>query len=157
MLQAAQLAINDSQDIEVVLAALFHDIGHLMAFKDSTIETNELGAKDHEKFGAIYIKACGFGDAISNLIENHVKAKKYLAYKDPNYINKLSSASQQTLIEQGGIMNQDQAEQFEQYPDFEMSIKLRNYDEQAKEKDFTTKDLGFFKELARNYLEKSRL
>lgn len=155
MLQAAQLALNDNQNPEVILAGLFHDIGHLLAFDEnnnSNLETNHLGTLDHEKHGANYLRNLNFPEIIPQLIENHVKAKKYLAFKNPDYINKLSSASRQTLVEQGGIMSEKEANEFEKCEIFELSIQLRKYDEMAKEKNFKTESLDFFKGICLIYL-----
>lgn len=156
MLQAAQLALNDKQNIEVILAGLFHDIGHLLAFDDkynSNLKKNSLGTLDHEKHGANFLRNLNFPEIIPNLIENHVKAKKYLAYKNPDYINKLSSASKQTLIEQGGLMTDYEANLFEKSDIFNLSIQLRKYDEAAKNKNFKTESLEYFKKMCKEYLK----
>jgi len=153
MLQAAELAYINNDGIEMVLANLFHDIGHLLAFIDNTIETNHLGAKDHEKIGALYLRKNGFPEIIPELVEKHVKAKKYLSFKNPDYIKTLSDASKQTLEEQGGIMSAEEAKEFEKDPLFEKSIKTRRYDEMAKEVNYPTRPLSFYKELCKEYLK----
>lgn len=152
MLQAAELAYNNNDGIEMVLANLFHDIGHLLAYVDNTIETNHLGAKDHEKVGALFLQGIGVAEPIPSLIEKHVKAKKYLSYKNPDYIKGLSEASRDTLVEQGGIMTTEEAVLFESDPLFERSIKTRRYDEMAKIVDCKTRPLSFYKELFRDFL-----
>ena len=152
MLQAADLAYNNDDGNEMVLANLFHDIGHLLAYEDSTIETNHLGVKGHEKIGASYLRKLEFPEIIPSLIEKHLKAKKYLAYKNPEYINDLSEASKKTLVEQGGIMTEEEAKEYENDPLFEKSITTRRYDEMAKEVNYKTKPLSFYKELCRKYL-----
>ena len=143
MLQCAQLAYINDEENNVILASLFHDIGHLLSFEDSSIETDYFGAKDHEKIGANYLRKKGIDEDICSLIEKHVMAKKFLA-RDQNYFNKLSYASQQTLIQQGGIMSDNEAVSFTEDPQFETSIRIRKYDEMAKEKNKETNGLDFF-------------
>jgi 2-amino-1-hydroxyethylphosphonate dioxygenase (glycine-forming) len=146
MLQAAHLALINKEDNEIVLACLFHDIGHLLAF-EYDIETNKWGSKNHEKYGARELRKLGISNRICRLVAKHVLAKKYLAFKNPDYIKKLSIASQNTLIEQGGIMTQQEADIFERDLDFNDAIKVRRYDEQAKVKGMETKPLDFYKNL----------
>ena len=111
---------------------------------------------DHEKFGADYLRKNGFTETIPNLIENHVKAKRYLAYKYPNYINKLSKASYNTLLEQGNIMDKKEAEEFEQNPLFSVSVQIRHYDEEAKYKNIKTNSLLYYKKKCYDYLMKHK-
>lgn len=65
MLQAAEQAYVNNDGIEMILANLFHDIGHLLTYVDNTIETNKLGAIDHEIIGALYLREIGFPKIIS--------------------------------------------------------------------------------------------
>lgn len=133
MLQAAQLASHKKMDIEAILAALFHDIGHLVSFKNEELKVNQYGVKDHEKVGAQFLRENGFEKSIiPDLVEKHVKAKKYLAFKDPTYMSRLSHASKTTLAEQGGIMTSGEAEEFEKDPHFDTVIQIRKFDELAK-------------------------
>ena len=141
MLQAAQLAYKNNEEKEVILACLFHDIGHLLA-----LERN-LDDKNHEKYGAEELKKLGISEKIYTLVEKHVDAKKYLAYKDIKYLEKLSSASKKSLIEQGGIMTEKEALEFENNIYFKEAIKVRKYDDQAKEKNVKTESLDFFRNM----------
>lgn len=101
MLQAAQLAIEDNQDDEVVLAAFFHDIGHLLPVHDEYESMDGFGVTDHENVGASYLKSLGFSEKLCRLIASHVNAKRYLTYKYPGYYQQLSEASKATLEYQG--------------------------------------------------------
>jgi phosphonate degradation associated HDIG domain protein len=152
MSQAAVLAEEQGFDDEVILAAFFHDIGHLCA-EDARAESMDgFGNVDHEKLGADYLRARGFSERLAALVESHVIAKRYLTYKYPEYYNKLSDASKATLEFQGGRMTPEEASVFEQNPDAELFIRLRYWDDEAKELDKPIQDLNHLKLLAVNHL-----
>jgi 2-amino-1-hydroxyethylphosphonate dioxygenase (glycine-forming) len=153
MSQAAQLAILDNHDDEIVLAAFFHDIGHLcVSGVANPISMGGYGVKSHEKIGADYLRVKGFPERIAKLVENHVQAKRYLTYKHPEYYKSLSEASKKTLDYQGGIMSPAEAESFETDPLFAASIMLRRWDELAKEVNVACIDLTKMKDMAQRVL-----
>jgi 2-amino-1-hydroxyethylphosphonate dioxygenase (glycine-forming) len=133
MSQAAALAMKEGYDDEVILAAFFHDIGHICVSRNKENDMDGFGTKSHEKIGADFLREKGFSERIAKLVENHVQAKRYLTYKQPDYLNHLSEASKKTLELQGGVMSESEAFAFEKDPLFDISIKMRNWDEQAKE------------------------
>ncbi len=133
MSQAAALAMKEGYDDEVILAAFFHDIGHICVSRNKENDMDGFGTKSHEKIGADFLRQKGFSERIAKLVENHVQAKRYLTYKQPDYLNHLSEASKKTLELQGGVMSESEAFAFEKDPLFDISIKMRNWDEQAKE------------------------
>lgn len=133
MSQSAELAIKAGCDDEVVLAAFFHDIGHICVQNNPALKMGQWGNKSHEEIGADFLRKKGFTERIAQLVENHVKAKRYLTYKYPYYFNELSEASKETLKLQGGVMTEAEASAFEKDPLFEASILLRRWDEAAKE------------------------
>jgi len=132
MWQAAALAEAAGADDEVVLAAFFHDLGHLCAVDADLPSMDGFGAVNHEKLGADYLRARGFSARVARLVESHVQAKRYLTYKYPSYRQQLSEASQATLVFQGGVMSAAEAAAFEQDPDMDEILQLRQWDEQAK-------------------------
>lgn len=132
MSQSAQLAMDGGYDDEVVLAAFFHDIGHLCVQLSQENNMGGYGVKSHEKIGADFLRSKGFPERVAKLVENHVQAKRYLTYKVPAYFENLSAASKKTLEYQGGVMSKDEAMAFEQDPLFELSIQMRKWDEEAK-------------------------
>lgn len=154
MSQSAQLAIKQGCDDEVILAAFFHDIGHICVMQNAANSMGGYGIKSHEKIGADYLREKGFPDRIARLVESHVQAKRYLTYKYPDYYNSLSDASKKTLEFQGGRMTQSEAEAFENDDIFETSILLRKWDELAKETEVPIVDLNDLKERARRVLHK---
>src|ERR1700755_3420493 len=60
MSQAAMLAEEEGYDDEVILAAFFHDIGHLCVASDKTGSMDGYGNVDHETLGADYLREKGF-------------------------------------------------------------------------------------------------
>lgn len=152
MSQAAALAEDEGYDDEVVLAAFFHDIGHLCAEEAEAESMDGFGNVDHEKLGADYLRERGFSERLATLVESHVIAKRYLTYKFPEYYDKLSEASRATLEFQGGRMTDLEAIEFEKHPDAELFIKLRYWDDQAKEINTPVQDLEHLKSLAINHL-----
>jgi len=153
MTQAAMLAEEDNQSKEIVLAALFHDIGHLLAFENKECQMmGQVGVKNHEKVGADFLKNLGIPEPIPYLVENHVAAKRYLCFKNKEYHDRLSSASKTSLSHQGGPMDQDEASKFEQDKYFDTILMLRHYDEKAKEENIQIKSLDYYKEILKDLL-----
>ena len=58
---------------------------------------NGLGVIEHGKIAGNYLRKLGMNEKICILVENHVKAKKYLVSKNEQYYDKLSDASKKTL------------------------------------------------------------
>ncbi|HEY8930807.1 MAG TPA: phosphonate degradation HD-domain oxygenase [Mucilaginibacter sp.] len=155
MSQAATLAEEEGYDDEVVLAAFFHDIGHLCAEDGEAESMDGMGNVDHEKLGADYLLARGFSKRVAALVQGHVLAKRYLTYKYPEYYSKLSEASKGTLEFQGGRMTAEEAADFEANPDAELIIRLRYWDDKAKEMDIPVKNIDYLKTLALNHLDRN--
>ncbi len=152
MSQSAGLAIQAGQDDEVVLAAFFHDIGHICVMHHVETSMDGFGVKTHEKIGADFLRSKGFSERVAQLVENHVPAKRYLTFKFPEYYDGLSEASKKTLEFQGGKMTEEEARQFEESPLFEASIQLRRWDELAKETGTPVMDMSILKIKAFNLL-----
>ncbi len=132
MCQCAQLAESEKYDDEVILAAFFHDIGHLCEHIMDVKYMDDYGIVDHEKIGGDYLKSKGFSEKISRLIASHVEAKRYLTFRYPSYYQRLSEASKNTLNFQGGPMTEKEATDFENEEWFPLYITLRGWDEKAK-------------------------
>ncbi|MES2647434.1 MAG: HDIG domain-containing metalloprotein [Bacteroidota bacterium] len=132
MSQCAQLAMQEGYDEEVILAAFFHDIGHMCEHIMPVKYMDGFGVADHEKMGANYLLSNGFSEKIARLVNSHVNAKRYLTFKYPSYYVQLSEASKSTLQFQGGPMTFDEAILFEEQVDFDLYLALRRWDEAAK-------------------------
>lgn len=152
MSQAAALAEQERYDEEVILAAFFHDIGHLCADPDDAGSMDGKGNVDHEKLGADYLLERGFSERIANLVQGHVLAKRYLTFKYPDYYNKLSEASKATLEFQGGRMSEAEARAFEANPHADIMIRMRHWDDMAKRQAVPVDNINHLKELAREHL-----
>jgi len=146
MSQAAQRAMAEGVDDEVVLAAFFHDIGHICG--DGAANMDGFGVVSHERLGADYLRRLGFSERLARLVEYHVQAKRYLTLKEPGYYQRLSEASRRTLEFQGGVMSAQEAIAFEQDPLWAISLRLRHWDEQAKELWVPVIDLQILKDKA---------
>jgi putative nucleotidyltransferase with HDIG domain len=156
MSQSAQLAMKEGFNDEVILAAFFHDIGHICVSRNAANNMGGYGVKSHEKIGADFLREKGFPETVAKLVENHVQAKRYLTFKHPEYYHNLSEASKQTLVYQGGMMSAEEAERFERDPLFEASIRMRYWDELAKETEVPILDLAVLKEKAKHIHSKNK-
>lgn len=152
MAQSAQMAQKEGFGEEVILAAFFHDIGHFCVARENTESMDGFGTVSHEKIGADYLRKKGFSEKIARLVENHVQAKRYLTYKYPAYYDKLSEGSKKTLGFQGGRMTGEEAEAFEGNELFTLSIKMREWDERAKEENTPLPDLNPYREMSLRHL-----
>ena len=155
MCQAAELAEAEGYDDEVVLAAFFHDIGHLCEFIMPVELMEGVGVLDHESIGQAYLVNRGFSERVARLVRSHVEAKRFLTFKYPEYFDKLSDASKITLQHQGGRMNAEEAEAFESDPMFDLFIKMRTWDDLAKITNKALPDLNKYKQMAVLHLTKN--
>lgn len=136
-LQAAERARDAGESYDTIMAALCHDVGHLLIFTGHDLEPMEgLGAHKHAVAGAEWLeKELGFGKSVTDPVRLHVAAKRYQAFKIPRYVqDHLSPASQRTLELQGGPMNYEEAKQFELHPSYLTALRIRSYDNAAKVK-----------------------
>ena len=130
-LQSAQIARNENESDEDVVAALLHDVGHLLLHESRDnpdfLEKN----LNHEDVAAEWLKLF-FPSRVVGAVHGHVMAKRYLCAVDETYWNGLSEASKQSLRLQGGAMSELECSQFEKKPYFKSAIKLRKIDDRAK-------------------------
>ena len=99
----------------------------------------------HENIGYEYLKSF-FKKEILEPIKYHVLAKRYLA-KDKKYFDLLSDASKTSLKLQGGVLNQEESNEFEAREYFKPSILLRKFDEAAKRTDLKMKSIHDYQKL----------
>ncbi|HTD94752.1 MAG TPA: HDIG domain-containing protein [Chitinophagaceae bacterium] len=156
MCQAAMLAEKAGYDEEVILAAFFHDIGHLCEHIMPVQQMDGFGVTDHEKLGADYLLSKGFSEKIASLVRNHVQAKRYLTNRFPEYFEQLSEASKQTLGFQGGRMSEEEAIAFEEDEFFELHVKLRRWDEMAKLEHQPLPGLGKYEDMMLHHLNRNK-
>lgn len=137
-LQTAAAVRADGANDSLVLAALFHDIGHLMG------STTQWGLPDHAEVGARFL-ARWFGPAVTEPIRLHVAAKRYLTATDPTYMSELSAASRATLEQQGGPSNPAEAAAFQEHPRADDAVRLRRADDAGKQPDHAPDHLGTYR------------
>lgn len=145
-LQTAMLAEMDGAAPSLIAAALLHDVGHIVdtRFKDG--QENDID-RHHEVIGAAFLGRV-FPDAVTAPIKMHVAAKKYLCAVEPSYIEGLSKASIRSLGLQGGPMTRDEAAAFIAQPYAEDAVRLRRWDDFAKDPDRKTPPLKHFLDIA---------
>jgi phosphonate degradation associated HDIG domain protein len=115
----------------LVVAALLHDLGHMVHGLGE--HPAAAGIDDgHEHVGARWL-ARHFGAAVVEPVRLHVAAKRYLCAVEPTYFSGLSADSVESLALQGGPMNAAEAAAFEQQPYWREAVALRRIDEQAKD------------------------
>ena len=140
-LQCAALARRDDASDDLTLAALLHDVGHLVV----DLQTNDLEQlsnvdDDHEALGA-RILAPLFGSGVAQPVALHVTAKRWRCTREPAYYDQLSPASQATLEAQGGLLTTQECTRFEEHPGFREALWLRTWDDTGKVADL---DVGSF-------------
>lgn len=152
MCQSAQFAEAEGQEDEIILAAFFHDIGHLLENIHSTESMEGYGVVDHELIAGNYLRDLGFSERIARLVEMHVQTKRYLTFRYPDYFDNLSKASQKTLSMQGGRMNEEEAGHFENDELCRLHIKIREWDDSAKRTGQPVPELDKYRKMAFRHL-----
>lgn len=145
-LQSAALAQSEGADDALVIAALFHDIGHLQTPEDSDLAADGIDDR-HEVTGAALLQRL-FGSAVAEPVRLHVEAKRLLCAREPDYYDGLSEDSRRSLVLQGGPMDEETAERFLAEPAATAAIQLRRYDDRAKIRGLEVPPLASYQDLA---------
>lgn len=119
---AYELRLSSPDDVELQIAGLFHDLGHLLAPSDDA---------GHGRNGADAVEAL-FGSRVAKMVAWHVPAKRYLVARE-GYDNQLSPLSRLTLMRQGGPMSSAEAAKFLASEHASSAIALRLADDHAKQ------------------------
>ena len=144
MIQTAMLAEKTSCSSNLICSSLLHDYGHFILENPDNLIAKDKDGK-HEDVGCAFLEKYFIEDVLGP-IKYHVKAKKYLA-REQKYYELLSEASKVSLKLQGGIMSNEESKKFETNKFFENSIKLRKFDEIAKESGLKIKSINDYKNL----------
>ncbi len=117
---AFELQLASPHDVELQLAGLVHDIGHMFG----PVET-------HGEIGARLVEPL-LGARVAALVEGHVPAKRYLVAVDPGYRDELSEESVRTLAIEGGAFTAREITAWEQRLHWHDAVALRRADDRAK-------------------------
>jgi len=129
-LQAAYFASSAAAPPALIVAALLHDVGHLvMDVPDDLADWTEDAR--HEEVGAGWL-AQRFPPEVHEPVRLHVPAKRYLCATNARYFSRLSAASVATLKLQGGPMSAAEIARFEQEPHYKEAVRVRYWDDQGK-------------------------
>jgi len=129
-LQAAHFATEEKAPDAMVVAALLHDIGHLLEEVPEDIAEQGIDAH-HEQIGLAWLQK-RFESEVSEPVYLHVAAKRYLCATNAEYLGKLSPASVLSLKLQGGPMSDAQVKEFEGHRYFREALRLRLWDDRSK-------------------------
>lgn len=144
-LQCGLLASEAGASPSLVLAAVLHDVGHML-HQDAATALAQGHDDVHEALGAKTL-ARWFPASVTEPIRLHVQAKRYLCAREPSYWTNLSDLSKQTLTMQGGPMQPSEMKVFESLEHAPAAVQLRRWDDAAKEADQRTPDLQAFLKL----------
>jgi len=145
MIQCAQRARADEAPHWLVVAALLHDIGHLLVPNAASAQDSGIDMH-HDDVGAEWISKY-FPNNIVQVVRLHVDAKKYLVTTDSAYLARLSEASQLTLGIQGGLFSESEATDFIQQQFAHEAVLLRQWDDASKVRGATESTIEDFEEL----------
>jgi len=142
MLQGATLAEQAGHRDEIIVAALLHDIGHFTS-EFGTFRMDDTEDRFHENAGAA-ILADFFPSLITDCVQHHVAAKRYLCATRPEYFDRLSEASVHSLNLQGGPMSEAEVAAFERNQNLADILTVRHLDDAGKHADMATPDFAHF-------------
>ena len=127
-LQTARAVENDGDvaDDDLVIAALLHDVGHLLA------PAGDHGFADHAGVGAERLGPW-LPATVTEPIRLHVAAKRHLVATEEGFRDTLSEASLITLEQQGGPMGVDESSAFLDETHAERAMRLRRADDLGKQ------------------------
>jgi phosphonate degradation associated HDIG domain protein len=146
-LQTAALGEAEGASDALVTAALLHDLGHLLHDLGDTPSLH--GVDDVHQYRALPFLRGLFDEAVLNAIKLHVDAKRYLCATRAGYHDDLSVDSKRSLILQGGVFDADEAANFIAQPSAQDAVRLRLWDDLAKDADAVTPPLSHFMQRAR--------
>ena len=151
MLQGATMAEQSREPDEIIIGTLLHDIGHFTS-EFGTFSMEDTEDRYHEDAGAAVLEQF-FPKVITDCCRHHVAAKRYLCATDPEYFQKLSTASIHSLNLQGGPMCEAEIKDFEKNPNLKKILKVRLYDDAGKIPDMVTPSFWHFAPLVQKMVD----
>ncbi len=145
-LQSAALAVQRRLGDELVIAALLHDLGHLLVGDDVDLAGQGIDDR-HEDAGARILEGL-YGPGVAEPVRLHVAAKRYLCGVNPGYFDRLSEDSRTSLALQGGPMGADEIAAFDRLEHRAAALALRLIDDEAKVSGLATPGLEAYRATA---------
>lgn len=145
-LQCAQLAEQAGAPAASVVAALLHDVGHLI--HDLGDDAAVRGIDDRHEFSGAAILARWFGPDVTEPVRLHVDAKRWLCHAEDTYLSTLSPASVRSLALQGGVFGDADADAFIAQPYARAAVAVRRWDDIGKVEGLATPPLAHYRALA---------
>jgi predicted HD phosphohydrolase len=142
MLQGAKIAEQKGESDITIVATLLHDIGHFTS-EFGMFNMSDTSDKFHENSGAEILKRF-FPKLVTDCVQFHVAAKRYLCATDPSYMNRLSKASIHSLHLQGGPMNTTEIIEFGKNPYLNEILKVRLFDDAGKDPEMKTPPFSYY-------------
>ena len=148
--QCARRAQRDGASPAFTLAALLHDVGHLLEIRarKSGDVVRDIDLR-HQDSGADALSGI-FGPEVIEPIRWHVAAKRYLCATDAGYAAGLSAGSTASLALQGGPMTASECAEFMRSPHSTDAIRLRRWDDLGKDVDDVPATSQDFEDLVRS-------
>jgi predicted HD phosphohydrolase len=119
---ASLLAAAFPEDLELQVAGLTHDLGHVLV---------PAAPERHAAAGRRFVGPV-LGSRVARLVDLHVTAKRYLVTVDPQYRQRLSTVSRDTLTAQGDTLSPTDVASFVAGPLWREALALRRADDMAK-------------------------
>ena len=126
---------------------MLHDVGHLL--QDFGDTPTLRGIDDVHQYRAIPFLRGVLPDRVLGAIANHVDAKRYLCATKEGYHALLSEDSKRSLQLQGGVFTPEQAQRFIAQPGAADAVRVRLWDDLAKEEGLATPPLSHYLDRAR--------
>jgi phosphonate degradation associated HDIG domain protein len=146
-LQSAYLGEQEGASDELVTAAFLHDLGHMLHDLGETPSMQ--GVDDVHQYRVVPFLRGLFSGTVIDAIQRHVDAKRYLCATRPEYHDALSEDSKRSLKLQGGIFSAEEAAHFMAEPGAPDAVRLRLWDDLAKQPTLQTPPLSHYMQIAR--------
>jgi predicted HD phosphohydrolase len=172
-LHCATRAENAGESSDLIVAALLHDVGHMLMAESRMdaiplVELPVMGGESNQDFGGREIVAAKRAARKLTLAtlqgwlpDNAVAAvrllhpaKHYLCAVEDDYWDALTPATQAELLADGGRYDAALVARFRQYPCHAAAVRLRRYDDLAKQNSIAARPLSHFMQYIRQYAQR---
>lgn len=130
-LRTAQLARDVGADRDMELAALLHGCGDLVLHCQPQLGWMPDRHMLPARLGVQWLRVLGVADRICMAISQQSLARRYLCAISPGYACELSEAAQRDVNAFGGAMRTEEVDHFKQVEDFQLSVTLQLWCDEA--------------------------